>query len=869
MVGFDEQLHGYRQGHQLLSSTIRLSRLDQDLIDRLSDVAGPLSPGERFAPYLTLYPLPSETHYVVARTWQDFDAPRAGCVRTRSLLVPMLAWQQSEDLAAIVAVVTQAGSNLPAERRVVAPLGTPLPPVPPAQGTELIEALFLEERMPIVVFGAEEPEALALRLTTALWAGFRRSFTMSTFARSPRTIGGRNFDLVFASKEARSRFVDWRGRRIDGKKSGQARHPWSAPIVERILESKAPSLKGLDVLGEMSSDGLGSESALRISLLWNDLRLKLSASPTAALGMLDILNTRKVRRTDLMLELEPALGHSAAMAVDSMPPADAWRFLIALIQKLQKPSNSVAHSIKLSGIELALRYPVETLDAISTINTKPQRAILLKAAASGLARSFDFRVAECIENLDAKDLLDLVLADEFLAGEVIGRLADSPAIMENAIRLSSGRVREKARQRLFPVLVENSQFEAVRLLLDDLDSEALVAAAVYIHSIGRLRSGEMREILIERARALQADIELRDAIVEAGSGAGGDLLVEASLQQTTEDLEWVLSSPALPQCRRTELIHCLLSAADLMQLRRMLDGQGVLAHTVNLLKTQIDTSADLLSRIASDVVMPRRDYVDLILVLLPNIDRGIRADLIGKAIDFALPEDPNDLPLSVLNRLLSAMGARLNGGKMMRTGLLKGVSSAAASRNVLAFSRTSGAGRNAILNAVEEMAEAMTGRRQLDLTPEAIEAAASLLEESEQVDTSGFLRASALLLPFALDDRRPLASKLVAASFPPVYRALAKENSFDLLGLMFVFLDWDKCKSARRRLVDAYLHSRWRTIDIVIAAVRANDPVRILGVVAEDTQGKQALQDLASDMTQLPDHIQVSFVSALKELGLR
>ncbi len=868
MVGFDEQLHGYRQGHQLLSSTIRLSRLDQDLIDRLSDVAGPLSPGERFAPYLTLYPLPSETHYVVARTWQDFNAPRAGCVRTRSLLVPMLAWQEAEDLAAIVAVVTKAGSNLPAERRVVLPRETPLPPVPPAQGTELIEALFLEERMPIVVFGAEEPEGLALRLTTALWAGFRRSFSMSTFARSPRTIGGRSFDLVFASKEARSRFVDWKGRRIDGKKGGQARHPWSAPIVERILESKAPSLKGLDVLGEMSSDGLGSESALRISLLWNDLRRKLSTSPTAALGMLDILNTRKVSRTDLMLELEPALGHSAARAVDSMPPADAWRFLIALIQKLQKPSSSVAHAIKLSGNDLALRYPVETLDAISTINTKPQRTILLKAAASGLARSFDFRVAERINSIDGKDLLDLVLADEFLAAEVIGGLANSSAIIENAIRLSSGRVREKARQRLLPLLVEGSQFGAVRLLVDDLDAEALVAAAVYVHSIGRLRSAEIREMLIERARALQADIDLREAIVEAGSGAGGDLLVEASLQQTAEDLEWVLSTPALSQYRRIELIHSLLSAADLMQLRRMLDGQSMLTKTVNLLKTEVDFSADLLSRIASDVVMPRRDYVDLILVLLPKIERGMRADLIGKAIDLALPEDPSDLPLGILNRLLLAMGARLNGGRMMRAGLLKGISSAAASRNVLAFSRTSGAGRDSILSAVEEMAEAIAGRRQLDLTPEAIEAAASLLEESEHIDASGFLRASALLLPFALDDRRPLASRLVAASFPPVYRALAKDNPFDLVRLMFVFLDWDKCKSARRRLVAAYLDSQWRTTDIVIAAVRANDPVRILGAVAEDSRGEQALRDLASDMSQVPDQIQVSFVSALKELGL-
>ena len=246
MRGFDQQLHGYRQGHQLLSSTVRLPKADQDLIDRLSDVAGPLSPGERFAPYLTLYPLPSETHYVVARTWQDFEAPRAGCVRTRSVLVPMAEWQEMQDVASIVAVATEAGADQPAERRALAAVAALLPQVDPLQGTELIEAMFLEERAPIVVFDAEKPEPLALRLATALWPGFRRTFSMSTFARSPRTIGRRSFDLVFASKEARSRFTDWKGRRIDGRKRGPARHPWSAPIVAQILIASVPSLKSLD-----------------------------------------------------------------------------------------------------------------------------------------------------------------------------------------------------------------------------------------------------------------------------------------------------------------------------------------------------------------------------------------------------------------------------------------------------------------------------------------------------------------------------------------------------------------------------------------------------------------------------------------------
>ncbi|HXO71602.1 MAG TPA: hypothetical protein VN838_21795, partial [Bradyrhizobium sp.] len=98
----DEQKHGYRSGHQLLAASIKLSREDQDTVDRLSDMAGPLQPGETFSPYLTSYPLPGGTHYVLARTWQDLAAPRAGCVLTRSLFVPMPMWERLDNLTSLL-----------------------------------------------------------------------------------------------------------------------------------------------------------------------------------------------------------------------------------------------------------------------------------------------------------------------------------------------------------------------------------------------------------------------------------------------------------------------------------------------------------------------------------------------------------------------------------------------------------------------------------------------------------------------------------------------------------------------------------------------------------------------------------------------
>lgn len=870
MAGFDQQLHGYRQGHQLLSSTIRLPKADQDLIDRLSDVAGPLSPGERFAPYLTLYPLPSEMHYVVARTWQDLEAPRAGCVRTRSVLVPMSEWQDMQDLASIVAAATETGAEQPAERREPSAVAALLPPVDPLQGTELVEALFLEERVPIVVFDAERPEPLALRLTTALWPGFRRTFSMSTFARSPRTIGRRSFDLVFASKEARSRFADWKGRRIDGTRRAEARHPWSVSIVAQVLIAPVPSLKNLDVLGEMSSDGVGNESALRVSLLWDDLRRKLPSSPTAVLGMLDIANTRKVRQVDLIRELEPALVRSAAMAATSMLAEDAWRYLGALVQKLEglRPSLSVAKSIRAVAVDLASRSPVETLEVLSSLNAEPQRELLVSAAADGLSRSLDLGVVKLLSRLDGKDLLDLLFSSASLAEGAVGQFPVISSSLAAALRTAGNGVRAEARRRLLGLLVDDSHVEAAQLLINDLDTDDLIKEAAHVHSVNGLSSAKIRVILVERARALHAEPVLREAVSGMRTGAGVDALVEATLHHTTADMEWILANSTLMHGRRIELVRSLIAASNATQLRDMLADGVTLTKTLALFNASESSDAALLSRIASNVAMPSRDYVTLVVQLLPQLSRATDAELICKAIELALPLDPKEVSSAVLNRLLSAGGDKLNGSRAMRIGLQRGVARAAASRNLVAFGRAPATVRKSLLTGVEEMAGALTGRHQIDISTEAAEAAADLLWASGQVEAAGFARASTILLPLALGDRREAASPLIAAAFPPVYRELAKDNALDMLSLMFVFLDWDKCKSARRRLVDAFFRSEWRISDIAIAAVRAGDPVRIMGRIARENDGEKLLRNLIANLDLVAETERETIRAALIELGL-
>lgn len=90
MVTRDWEIHqaiyGYRDGHRLLAASRKLRRHENQILLGMSDLSG-RSPGERFDPYVTVFPIQEEKTFVVARTWLASELPRPGCVWTRAALL--------------------------------------------------------------------------------------------------------------------------------------------------------------------------------------------------------------------------------------------------------------------------------------------------------------------------------------------------------------------------------------------------------------------------------------------------------------------------------------------------------------------------------------------------------------------------------------------------------------------------------------------------------------------------------------------------------------------------------------------------------------------------------------------------------------
>lgn len=862
------QVHGYRQGHQLLAASVQLPKEDQSVVDRLSDVAGPLRPRERFEPYLTAYPLPSGQCFVIARTWQDLAVARAGCVRTLSLIIPMKDWAEAEGLSAYLDLLdigrlphdsdaTQVVMGVvPAER---------LPPVHNFGGGELLEALFLEEARPVVVLGAVDPDLIATRLLTALWPSLRRRFAVSTFALSPRKVAGRDFDLVFAPKDARAKFTDWNGRRVDGRAIQASRHPWTEAIMSRVFDEAFPRLLSTTEVGLIGGHDpdIDNAAAFRIAMLWDELITKLHTTPTAALGLIDIANSGKVRASFALEAIEPLLADAVHQASATFPEAEAWTFLGALARKLQGRFMPMGQAAVAGAVEqLAARAPEGAVALLSQGDPRGVVADLLPKIASGIGGSFTGRAEQALLEANPAVLGQLMAQ----GGPLIGRVAeDRPLInrLEQVLPQLDALTLDVIGPSLLPLLIEDWQIPAAEPLLDRLDGPHLAMELCRLGEVNDFGAAKLSRLVLERALAVSPGAEVRSALLSLSPTMRRDTMIARTLSPSVEDARWLVASNALDQPAATTMLHDLLRQADDRQFAAMLVDKVVSERVIDLLTTQ---APDLRLRAVSGDALPVATFVQMLPLVLDKLAGVARVKLAEHALSRCLGCRFGDDEIAFLASMLSIVGDQLDGAWTAQLGLAKKVDGAIVSRNIVAFSQASQPARLRMVLSVAEIAHFLRDRPSFDLSEEAVEACAAFMFEAEKIAPTALLEAAGHLLPTLLRLRNRPISLMIAATFPPIHREFARADNVPEFFRFIPFMDWDRCKAARRELVDAFMSSSWPPRDLALTACRTNEVARIIRRVAKQHDGEAYIKRIASDVGKLPKSCRNAVDNAISEV---
>lgn len=206
-----QALHGYRNGHDLLASSRRLSREGERALLELSDLSGSAARTRGFESYISGYPVPGEHLYAFARTWLADGAVRPGSVWTHTLLLTpeQIALPNIENLAQwfrrplSVDQAVEYRSPLEIDEHRIAD-----PPREPTRSrstdnsirpADIVESLYQSDSANRAVLlpaaSAADYEGILLHIWSIQWPELREQFSFCTGALSFRRVGGRPFDL--------------------------------------------------------------------------------------------------------------------------------------------------------------------------------------------------------------------------------------------------------------------------------------------------------------------------------------------------------------------------------------------------------------------------------------------------------------------------------------------------------------------------------------------------------------------------------------------------------------------------------------------------------------------------------------------------
>ncbi|WP_234086937.1 hypothetical protein [Azonexus sp. R2A61] len=867
-----QQVHAYRGGHELISSSIKLEERDQDLIDRLSDLAGPIGPGDQFDAYLTLYPLPSANYYVFARTWQDFSAARAGCVVTRSLIVPIAFWESSTGILAALYSELKEFKRADAGVSDIVVASNPCAPFKPIRDgmtAELLEALFLESRQPIVIVDTPNADLVTLRLMEAFWPSLRRSFSACTHAYSPRGIEGRPFDLLFAPSGAWSNYGHWQGRQIDGRSLSKPRHRWTEFLSQRIFENPIP----MPLLGAFGSLNLSSddidESTLRLYLMWNELEQRAESSPQAVLGLLDIASTRKDPK--LIESLFPLVDRSLELAAGSFAPPDLLAYLQTLLGKFPSslPPKTILRKIRKHTLEASLLEPRAALDTLARAPENPIPVVMVAGIGDGLAAS------SSLTNLIApvlglgRDAVQLLLGfSKKFAGRFIQMVEEAEdlktyqhlaAILETRDQVR----RSRLRRNILPHLRSPGWEESLKVLLISSTPASISSAVKALWGANKLEIEKFGLALRDAADDPKKLGALRSALVCLPSSSAIDCVVISTVGMNEQDVNWLFTS-ASERSRKSRWSEMLVDRATEWEIRAL--PERSIEILISLLETGLPKTARHMAELLVQSQSVLNRSIHIVGSLIPCVDAHVADRLVSMGIEGILTGRAN----CELNESATFFNSHANKVPprdlvLMLVGGRSDVERV--SNNLMLLEGAPDSIKSNIAPSVDDLSDSLSKRHGLVPSKDAIDSWADFIQFSGNIAESAQFRAASTALEYAFQRKHLDVSSLVVTCFPIVYENLRQGRSTPSFLSHFIFVDWDRCRTARNELVDAFLGSVWPPSNLIVTAIYVDELQEVINILMRKKSGREYLERMASDLVDLPETLRSKFLSLLERKG--
>jgi hypothetical protein len=844
------QIHGYKNGHQLISQNLRLEKTSQDLVDRLSDISGPLRPGEIFNPYFTCYPLPSKEYFVLARTWQDLSVSRAGCVLTKSIFIPISEWKLDSSPMVYFTLL----SNETNERLIVS---AEFPSIEKAQfpvvsdpGEELVEAVFVGTRQPIALFGCTAVDSVILRLYSAFWGKLRDNFSICTYALSQRFIGGKPFDLLFVPENAKAKFSDWPGKRIEMSMSTTkvSRHRWAKELAKRIFLDNPVKPLNESFSNFIATDGQGDENLLRLNLLWNELEEKAhnEISPIAVLGLLDIINSRSTFDSTLYLKIKPLIEETILEAHRVLPVTDAWIFYSALLakHKLNKMSRQMMQSVKSACAQLVVINSEAAILFVETLNSKSP-SILFAGLGDGFAEVSDKSILAKIQNANPEILVRLLSTSKSFAHYLSIILVD-PDFDKHSIGdfLNSSNQREyiRAVDNIFLFISSADQSKLAEYLLRKIDSTLFSKVVVQLGMNTGFTVREFDPALLENTERLgEFESVLKTVLKYNRSNSANSLIGNLLRSDATLITEFIKSE--LSDERKLKILVSVLKQSFDLFAPKLSRSETLSKKVLALFSNSREDSCGLYANLVTISKISEREAL-LILNNLPEdalkeINKIYLAPFLVRLFSNNTYSD-SDLLSSFIWRLSKSYKQNF-----IELAITPKMEPARVINNIKLLFNSGTIVKDGLSNEIEIVSYLLVTNFRAPLDVDLIKDWVDLFFKVS--DTDKQQKAAAIIVSNALNTVHYDPTMLLVASFPILYNSTLQRTSTDNQILSNLFRKKDKGKSLLVRLVDKYINSNWSRVGLLNISI-ATDVLRtVIEILIHSKGGKKYLTKAFSE----------------------
>lgn len=882
-------VHGYQKGHSLLASSCSLPKSALEIVTEQSDLSGPLPAGVSVPSHLTAYPIPDTAFYALGRTWPDTDASRSGCVITHTLLIPMNAWGAAENPAAYLRLhkrpdkrsleTFKQGLSLPnsiGEQPRLSWLNA-------AEADEFAAKVFSEGLRSIIWFDCEAPDLLVMTLASLLWPSLRGSLYAHTFSLHAHAKVKSDLQLHFAPRSAQSYFNRvpkqcHMSKRLPGNRSESVQE-WICELSED-LRAGGPRVSYLDGLKQYGHL-LGRESsAVRNLFALRDLTERLPNTPTAAVGILDIIDSLEPVSDRALTEKQNALDAAVSEALKADAPA-TLRCLSLIDTRLRRLSfagaGSHAQSVLKDSVEKIVAKEPQTLIAACGQSLPSDDSVFWQAAVNGMRTAAETR-PNSLQYLGRSPTIASYVVREApsVARAYLHSNQDrrAEAISEVIMWVRHSQRDEQRRQLRRELLSEIYDDESVPLLEELVRDVSCYdvedTLSVLVESTQGFGRASIRRVVTGfiSQRFPEETIRWGQRIHLLQSKYVVDVLAEA-FPLSQEGFDHILAVDWKTPDHRCEVWSAFIERAAKKQLpqwfvRRAGEDVATIEPFV-----QCDGFSARASR-ALQAIGEQCDYLPIVRstwiqgFILKISETDLAGLFVPKAVDSAIAEHIGgridaDRMLEVLSLAPCAKWCE-QATSAHFAGML--ISTPDRDSWQRAWMTLSILPQTLFRNiAGHQIIADFTRSFRAIWTDNVAQAWSRIIHRAqEELPHESSLRLTMQSTAFCFDHVRLPLGQVVCTAFPPLYEAVLSGRANHITDEMFGYFDWDKAKKLRKDVIDSYLASSWPPEELALIAFKC----RVLRKVIHRLQRKRSGDEYIRKMSEGLGNIKTAEAQAVK-----